>query len=136
MKKLYFAVATVVFIFSACIKTENCQPTRSAINEPPTIKVLSPQSIPTLKPGDVLEVKALFTDRDVVYVASWEALRAAGVCGNNPYSGQFEPKISEYEMNFKFFIPNNFGGEQTIRLYGVDGPGNISTYDIRFTATN
>ena len=75
MKKLYFAVATVVFIFSACIKTENCQSTRSAINEPPTIKVLSPQSIPTLKPGDLLEVKALFTDRDVVYVASWEALR-------------------------------------------------------------
>ena len=84
----------------------------------------------------MLEVKALFTDRDVVYVASWEALRAAGVCGTNPYSGQFEPKTSEYEMNFKFIIPHNFAGEQTIRLYGVDGPGNISTYDIKFIATN
>jgi len=135
MRKLYFAVATVLFIFSACTKTINnpdCDPN----NEPPTIKIISPKSIPTLKPGDLLEVKALFTDRDVVYVASWEALRAAGVCGTNPYSGQFEPKTSEYEMNFKFIIPHNFAGEQTIRLYGVDGPGNISTYDIKFIATN
>ena len=135
MRKLYFAVATVLFIFSACTKTindPNCDPN----NEPPTIKIISPLSIPTLKAGDMLEVKALFTDRDVVYVASWEALRAAGVCGTNPYSGQFEPKTSEYEMNFKFIIPHNFAGEQTIRLYGVDGPGNISTYDIKFIATN
>ena len=135
MRKLYFAVATVLFIFSACTKTindTNCDPN----NEPPTIKIISPLSIPTLKAGDMLEVKALFTDRDVVYVASWEALRAAGVCGTNPYSGQFEPKTSEYEMNFKFIIPHNFAGEQTIRLYGVDGPGNISTYDIKFIATN
>jgi len=136
MRKLFFAVTAVFLIFSACIKNNCIKPTRSAINEPPTIKIISPLSIPTLKPGDVLEVKAIFTDRDVVYVASWEALRAAGVCGTNPYSGQFEPKISEYEMNFKFIIPNNFAGEQTIRLYGVDGPGNISTYDIKFTATN
>jgi len=136
MRKLFFAVTAVFLIFSACIKNNCIKPTRSAINEPPAIKIISPLSIPTLKPGDVLEVKAIFTDRDVVYVASWEALRAAGVCGNNPYSGQFEPKISEYEMNFKFIIPNNFGGEQTIRLYGVDGPGNISTLDIKFTATN
>ena len=136
MRKLFFAVTAVFLIFSACIKNDCIKPTRSAINEPPTIKIISPLSIPILKPGDVLEVKAVFTDRDVVYVASWEALRAAGVCGNNPYSGQFEPKISEYEMNCKFFIPNNFAGEQTIRLYGVDGPGNISTYDIKFTATN
>jgi len=135
MRKLYFAVATVLFIFSACTKTindPNCDPN----NEPPTIKIISPLSIPTLKAGDMLEVKALFTDRDVVYVASWEALRAAGVCGTNPYSGQFEPKTSEYEMDFKFIIPHNFAGEQTIRLYGVDGPGNISTYDIKFIATN
>ena len=135
MRKLYFAVATVLFIFSACTKTindTNCDPN----SEPPTIKIISPLSIPTLKAGDMLEVKALFTDRDVVYVASWEALRAAGVCGTNPYSGQFEPKTSEYEMNFKFIIPNNFAGDQTIRLYGVDGPGNISSYDIKFTATN
>ncbi|HWN88689.1 MAG TPA: hypothetical protein VNM35_06490 [Chitinophagaceae bacterium] len=135
MRKLYFAVATVLFIFSACTKTindTNCDPN----SEPPTIKIISPLSIPTLKAGDMLEVKALFTDRDVVYVASWEALRAAGVCGTNPYSGQFEPKTSEYEMNFKFIIPHNFAGEQTIRLYGVDGPGNISTYDIKFIATN
>jgi hypothetical protein len=136
MRKLYFAVALTFFIFSACTKKVNnpinCDPN----NEPPAIKVISPLSIPTLKPGEVLEVKAVFTDRDVVYVASWEALRAAGVCGTNPYSGQFEPKISEYEMNFKFIIPKNFAGEQTIRLYGVDGPGNISTYDIKFTATN
>jgi len=135
MRKLYFAVASILFVFSACIKNECIKPARSAINEPPAIKVISPFSIPILKPGDVLEVKAVFTDRDVVYVASWEALRAAGVCGTNPYSGQFEPKISEYEMNFKFIIPNNFAGDQTIRLYGVDGPGNISTYDIKFTAT-
>jgi len=135
MRKLYFAVATVLFIFSACTKTindTNCDPN----SEPPTIKIISPLSIPTLKAGDMLEVKALFTDRDVVYVASWEALRAAGVCSTNPYSGQFEPKTSEYEMNFKFIIPHNFAGEQTIRLYGVDGPGNISTYDIKFIATN
>ncbi|HEV8270724.1 MAG TPA: hypothetical protein VGQ04_05420 [Chitinophagaceae bacterium] len=136
MRKLYFAVALIFFIFSACIKTVNNDSNCDPNNEPPTIKVISPQSIPTLKPGDLLEVKALFTDRDVVYVASWEALRAAGVCGNNPYSGQFEPKTSEYEMNFKFIIPKNFAGEQTIRLYGVDGPGNIATYDIKFTATN
>ena len=136
MRKLYFAVASILFVFSACIKNECIKPARSAINEPPAIKVISPFSIPILKPGDVLEVKAVFTDRDVVYVASWEALRAAGVCGTNPYSGQFEPKTSEYEMNFKFIIPNNFAGDQTIRLYGVDGPGNISTFDIRFTATN
>ena len=135
MRKLYFAVASILFVFSACIKNECIKPARSAINEPPAIKVISPFSIPVLKPGDVLEVKAVFTDRDVVYVASWEALRAAGVCGTNPYSGQFEPKTSEYEMNFKFIIPNNFAGDQTIRLYGVDGPGNISTYDIKFTAT-
>ena len=135
MRKLYFAVATVLFIFSACTKTRN-DPNCDPNNEPPTIKIISPLSIPTLKAGDMLEVKALFTDRDVVYVASWEALRAAGVCGTNPYSGQFEPKTSEYEMNFKFIIPHNFAGEQTIRLYGVDGPGNISTYDIKFIATN
>ena len=136
MRKLFFAVTAVFLIFSACIKNDCVKSTRSAINEPPTIKIISPLSIPILKPGDVLEVKAAFTDRDVVYVASWEALRAAGVCGTNPYSGQFEPKISEYEMNFKFIIPNNFAGEQIIRLYGVDGPGNISTYDIKFIATN
>jgi|SRR5687767_2733547 len=136
MRKLYFAVACMLFIFSACTKTINNPSLRNPINEPPLIKVISPLSIPTLKPGDVLEVKAVFTDRDVVYVASWEALRAGGVCGTNPYSGQFEPKTSEYEMNFKFIIPNNFAGEQIIRLYGVDGPGNISTYDIEFTATN
>jgi len=100
MRKLYFAVASILFVFSACIKNECIKPARSAINEPPAIKVISPFSIPVLKPGDVLEVKAVFTDRDVVYVASWEALRAAGVCGTNPYSGQFEPKTSEYEMNF------------------------------------
>ena len=135
MRKLYFAGATVLFIFSACTKTIN--DTNGDPNSvPPTIKIISPLSIPTLKAGDMLEVKALFTHRDVVYVASWEALRAAGVCGTNPYSGQFEPKTSEYEMNFKFIIPHNFAGEQTIRLYGVDGPGNISTYDIKFIATN
>src|SRR6186713_2868597 len=136
MRKLYFAVASIVFVFFACTKTVNNSPNCDPNNEPPAIKIISPLSIPTLKPGDVLEVKAIFTDRDVVYVASWEALRAAGVCGTNPYSGQFEPKTSEYEMNFKFIIPHNFAGEQTIRLYGVDGPGNISTYDIKFIATN
>jgi len=136
MKKLYFAVAFILFIFSACTKIVNNQSTRDPINEPPTIKVVSPQSIPILKAGDLLEVKAIFSDRDVVYVASWEALRAEGLCGGNPYSGQFEPKTAEYEMNFKFYIPRNFAGEQTIRLYGVDGPGNISTFDIKFTATN
>jgi hypothetical protein len=136
MRKLFFAVTVVFLFFSACIKTESVNSTRSAINEPPTIKVVSPQSIPILKAGDLLEVKAIFSDRDVVYVASWEALRAEGLCGSNPNSGQFEPKTSEYEMNFKFYIPRNFAGEQTIRLYGVDGPGNISTFDIKFTATN
>jgi hypothetical protein len=136
MRKLFFAVTAVFLIFSACIKTDSANSTCSAINEPPIIKVVSPQSIPTLKAGDLLEVKAIFSDRDVVYIASWEALRAEGLCGGNPYNGQFEPKTSEYEMNFKFYIPRNFAGEQTIRLYGVDGPGNISTFDIKFTATN
>jgi hypothetical protein len=136
MRKLFFAVTVVFLIFSGCSKSESINSACSAINEPPAIKVVSPLSIPILKSGDLLEVKAVFNDPDVVYVASWEALRAEGLCGSNPYSGQFEPRSSEYEMNFKFYIPRNFAGEQTIRLHGVDGAGNISTFDIRFTATN
>ena len=131
MRKLYFAVALIIFIFSACTKSIN-KSTACAINEPPVIKVISPGTLPQLKPGAQLQVKAVFTDHDIVYVASWEALRASGVCGNNPYSGQFEPKTDEYEMNFKFIIPTNFAGLQTIRLYGVDGQGNISTLDIPY----
>jgi hypothetical protein len=136
MRKLLFAVTAVFLFFSACIKTESINSTCNAINEPPAIKVISPLSIPILKAGDLLEVKAIFSDRDVVHFASWEALRAEGLCGGNPYRGQFEPKTGEYEMNFKFYIPRNFTGEQTIRLYGVNGSGNISTFDIKFTATN
>jgi hypothetical protein len=125
MRKLYFAVASVLFIFSACTKTSVKKNTTCAINEPPAIKVITPTTTQTLKAGDILQVKAMFSDHDIVYVASWEALRASGVCGNNPYSGQFEPKI-----------PPNFAGDQIIRLYGVDGQGNISTLDIPFKATN
>jgi len=136
MRKIYFTVAAVLLIFSDCVKTSvrddrNCDP-----NDPPIIKVISPKATPTLKPGDVLEIKAVFSDRDIVYVASWEALRAAGVCGNNPYSGQFEPKTDEFEMNVKFYVPANFAGDQIIRLYGVDGQGNISQLDILYKATN
>lgn len=136
MRKLYFALASVLFIFSACTKTSVKKNTACAINEPPAIKVITPTSAPTLRPGEILQVKAMFSDHDIVYVASWEALRASGVCGNSPYSGQFEPKTDEFEMNIKFYIPPNFNGDQIIRLYGVDGQGNISTLDIPFKATN
>ena len=136
MRKLYFAVASVLFIFSACIKTSLKKNTACATNEPPAIRVITPTITPTVKPGDILHIKAMFSDHDIVYVASWEALRASAVCGNNPYSGQFEPKTDEFEMNVKFFIPPNFAGDQIIRLYGVDGQGNISTLDIPFKATN
>ena len=131
MRKLYFAVAIILFIFSACSRTINNN-SACATNAPPVIKIISPTTPPVLKPGDQLQVKAIFNARYIVYVASWEALRASAVCGNNPYSGQFEPRTDEYEMNFKFIIPSNFSGYQTIRLYGVDGQGNISTMDIPY----
>ena len=131
MRKLYFAVSLIIFIFSACSRNINNN-SACATNDPPVIKIISPATTPVLKPGDQLQVKAIFHARYIVYVASWEALRASVVCGNNPYSGQFEPKTDEYEMKFKFIIPSNFAGNQTIRLYGVDGQGNISTMDIPY----
>lgn len=136
MRKLYFITVLIIFISFSCSKGINSKLGTCSTNEPPTIKIISPIGTPTLKPGDQLQVKATFTDHDIIYVASWEALRASAVCGNNPYSGQYEPKTYEYEMNFTFFIPPNFAGDQVIRLYGVDGQGNISQKDIIYKATN
>ena len=136
MRNLFFVAVFIIFVFSSCSKSINSKLTTCSTNEPPTLKVISPTGTPTLKPGDELLVKAIFSDHDIIYAASWEALRASAVCGNNPYNGQYEPKIDEFEMNFRFFIPSNFAGDQVIRLYGVDGQGNISQKDILFKATN
>lgn len=104
--------------------------------KPPSIKIISPTTVPTLHPGDVLEVKAHLYDADIIYVASWEAVRASAICGSNPYSGQFEPKTCHYDMDIKFYIPDHFAGDQVINIYGVDALGNIGTAQVHFKATD
>ena len=136
MRKLYFAVASIVFIFSNCVKTTTSKPTRDPINEPPSIKIIAPTTAQVLKPFDQLTVKAIFTDFDLVAIASWEAVGAALACGPNKHRDSFTPMVYDYEMNFSFTIPPFFPGAHIIRLYGVDAAGNISTADIPYTATN
>lgn len=138
MRKLYFAVASFLFIFSACTKTTIKKPTRNPINEPPVVKIISPTSLESriFRPYDQLTVRAMITDIDLVAVASWEALNAAPVCGTNPYKGSFSPLTYEYELSFSFTIPPNFPGDHIMRLYAVDASGNIATIDIPYKATN
>ncbi len=136
MRKLFFVIVSLSFIVSACSKTINGKATRNPINQPPVIKVIAANNSQPLKPFDQLTVKALMTDLDLVAVASWEALNAAIVCGNNPYKGSFNPMTYEYELYFSFTIPPFFPGDHAIRLYGVDAAGNIATVDIPYKATN
>ena len=136
MRKLFIVMIPVFFIASACSKTINDKPARSAINEPPVIKVITPTSVQVLKQYDQLTVKAMITDIDLVAVASWEAVNAAGACGSNPYKGSYTPMTSEYELNFSFTIPTSFEGDHVIRIYGVDASGNIATADITYKTTN
>ena len=137
MRNSLFAAVITLLIFSACTKSIKVKQPAADNNEPPTITIISPSVMPTVKAGDQIEVKAVLSDKDLVFVAAWEALRASsGVCGSSPYHGQFEPKSSEYEMNFKFTVPSNFGGVQTIRISGMDGKENKSTADISYTSSN
>ena len=138
MKKLYFAIASILFIFSACTKPTISKPTRNPYNEPPLIKIITPTSLQTqvFRPYDQLTVKAMVTDIDLVAIASWEALNAAPVCGTNPYKASFNPMTYEYELSFSFTIPPYFPGDHIMRLYAVDASGNIATVDIPYKATN
>ncbi len=70
----------------------------------------------------------------MIAVASWEALQAAGLCGTNPYSEETQPWTFDYEMNIKFIVPSNFAGDQVLRIYAVDGTGNITTADVKYKA--
>ena len=137
MRKLYYAVASVLLLFSACTKTTTSGPTRNPYNDPPVIKVTAPSSLQpqTFKPYDQLTIKAMITDIDLVAVAAWEAMDAAGACGNNPHMGSYNPMTHDFELSFSFTIPPAFPGEHKIRLYGVDGSGNIATVDIPYKAT-
>ena len=135
MRKLCFAIFSFALISFGCGKTSFQKPSRDPINEPPTIKVINPTTAQLLKPFDQLNVKAIFTDIDIVAVASWEAIDAAIACGPNQYKGTFSPNTYEYEMNFLFTIPPQFPGPHIIRLYGVDASGNIGTADIHYTST-
>jgi hypothetical protein len=136
MRKLYFTIASILFIFSACTKTTIKKPTRDPINEAPLIKIISANNTQPLKPYDQLTIKATMTDIDLVAVASWEALNAAAACGPNQYKATFTPMSYDYELNFSFTIPPFFPGDHNIRLYGVDASGNIATIDIPYKATN
>src|SRR5258705_13425066 len=98
MRRLYLALACFIFIISACSKTISNKQSVSRSNGSPSIIVTSPITIKTLKPNEVLEVKAIFSDPDLVNVASWEAIKASGACGGSPHSGQFEPEVAEFEM--------------------------------------
>jgi hypothetical protein len=135
MRKL-FPVIFLFGIMTACTKHGGGPAAKNENNEPPAIKIISPVTTPELHPGDELNVKARFSDIDLVAVASWEALRAAAVCGNNAYKGEYRPMTYEFEMNFKFIIPYNYAGSRVIRLYGVDGAGNIASADINFRSTD
>lgn len=136
MRNLFLAIVSLSFIVSGCSKTVNGKPARNPVNEPPEIKIISPASKQTLRPNDQLTVKALITDIDLVAVASWEAINAEGLCGNNPYKGSFTPKVYDFEMTFTFIIPSAFAGDYTIRIYAMDGCGNISAVDVHYAATN
>jgi hypothetical protein len=136
MRKSYFAIASILFIFSACTKTTISKPTRDPINEPPLIKIISANNSQPLKPYDQLTIKAEMTDIDLIAVASWEALNAAAACGPNQHKDSFTPMVYDFELNFSFTIPPFFPGNHKIRLYGVDGSGNIAITDIPYTATN
>jgi hypothetical protein len=138
MRKLYFAVAFVLFISSACTKTISSKPTRDPYNDPPVIKIQTPSNLEAqvFRPYDQLTVKATITDIDLVAIASWEALNAAPVCGTNPYRGSFNPMTYEYELSFSFTIPPFFPGDHILRLYAVDASGNIATVDIPYKSTN
>ena len=138
MRKLYFAVAFVLFISSACTKTINSKPTRNPFNDPPVIKIQTPSSLEAqvFRPYDQLTVKAMITDIDLVAVASWEALNAAPVCGTNPYRASYNPMTCEYELSFSFTIPPFFPGNYIMRLYAIDASGNIATIDIPYKVTN
>ena len=137
MRNLFFAIVSLSFIISACSKTITGKPSRNPVNEPPEIKIIAPVSKQILRPNDQLTVKALITDRDLVAVASWEAVSAtAALCGNNPFKGSFTPMVYDYEMNFTFIIPSAFSGDYVIRIHGMDACGNISSAEIRYSATN
>ena len=138
MRKLYFAVAFVLFISSACTKMINNKPTRNPYNDPPEIKITTPSNLEAqvFRPYDQLTVKAMITDIDLVAVASWEALNAAPVCGTNPYRASYNPMTYEYELSFSFTIPPFFPGNHIMRLYAVDASGNIATIDIPYKVTN
>lgn len=137
MRKYYFAVAFILFIFSACTKSTIKKPTRDPFNDPPVIKIINPTSLQSqvFRPYDQLKVKAMITDIDLVAVAAWEALNAAPVCGPNQYMATFNPMSYEYELSFSFTIPPNFPGDHIMRLYAVDASGNISTLDIPYKST-
>jgi hypothetical protein len=136
MRKLLPLLIALTVIFSACSKTINGKPGRNPVNEPPVIKIISANNTQTLRPLELLRVKALMTDIDLVAVSSWEALNAAVACGPNPYKGSFSPMTYDYELEFSFTIPPDFPGEHVLRLYGVDASGNIATLDIKYRASN
>jgi len=138
MRKLYFTVAAIILIFSACTKTKTTTPTRNPYNDPPAIKIITPSNLQTqvFKPYDQLKVKAMITDIDLIAVAAWEAINAAPVCGTNPWMGTFNPMTYEFELEFAFTIPPFFPGDHIIRLYGVDASGNIAIVNIPYKSTN
>jgi hypothetical protein len=136
MRKLYFAIVAFAFIISACSKSINGKATRNAINEPPVIKIISANNTQPLKAYDQLMIKAKMTDIDMVAVASWEAVNASVACGNSSYKGSYTPMTQEYELDLSFTIPASYSGEHVIKLYGVDGAGNIATLDVPYKSDN
>ena len=137
MRNLFLAIVSLSLIVSGCSKTLNGKLGRDPVNEPPEIKIIAPNSKQSLRPNDHLTVKALITDRDLVAVASWEAINATpALCGNNPFKGSFTPMVYDYEMNFTFIIPSAFSGDYIIRIHAMDNCGNISTAEISYSTTN
>ena len=134
MKKyqLYILLISLFSILS-CSKESGFPTLIDPVNEPPLIKVNSPVSLPELHPSDVLKVNALITDKDLVAIASWEALEAnSSLCGSNPFKASFSPRQYDFEMNISFIIPDSFKGFYTMRIHAMDSNGNISSSDIKY----
>src|SRR5688572_21736114 len=103
MKKFFSAVFLAALLLTSCTK-KTINP-GTADTESPVIKIISPLAIPNLRAGEYLNIKAIITDNVMLHTIAWEAVNAAGVCGNNPYKGEYSPGELVHEMNIKFLVP-------------------------------
>ena len=134
MRKLIPAIFLISLFANACTKSSGVAGVSDS--EPPLIKIISPVNLPELHPGDQLNITANISDNRRLIAAAWEALKAAAVCGNNPYKGEFQISAKNFEMNISFTIPAGFSGERMMRLYAMDDSGNITTVDVPYKALN